>query len=488
MAVASAWLGSAAAVNFLPRPASVGPDDMENYWNCGARPRTAPEKCPNDIRCRTPHIDRLFDEATVFTFAHASAPVCAPSRYSALTDHTSGIFGKWHLSELSDARPYDQLRQDALDAGFDVAEAFSFTNQAVHNPEWTVSEAGKFMRDAAQAGTPFFAYFNPTLPHSPGIPITEAGLERIKYAEARLEEVGAGDLQQFIKVTFVDESFGALRRGLEAVEAFDDTLVAFHLDHDVGYASDRINTVKGTMDGMSIALFLRGPSFGTVHAVRPDLVCNLDLGPTFAAIAGISYTGVEGKSLLETSALVARTIYVEFKGDRAAGTGAQISRAHRRVIATSPELPEGACYLQVCDGGETLEETLETGNVDVTSNPAFDAGKARLKSLLECHNAPTGTPCAAGVEVGPTFTLESGDEAAAPAPAPTSAAPTPTAPTPALTPAPTLAPVACVSCQTCGLNGQPCSTCVHQNQAGEFRCVVAARTQDCILSNRGEEC
>jgi hypothetical protein len=91
--LALAWLrGAARAVNILPIPApkcrrcwrgdprSLGasfddachprlfqPDDIENYWNCGPNPRTAPQKCASTGRPRTPHLDQLFDEATVFT-------------------------------------------------------------------------------------------------------------------------------------------------------------------------------------------------------------------------------------------------------------------------------------------------------------------------------------------------------------------------------------------------------------------------------------
>ncbi|GEA09880.1 sulfatase [Alteromonas sp. KUL49] len=55
---------------------------------------------------RTPNIDRLASQATVFTNAHAPAPICGPSRASIMTGlapATTGIYGHVHDDDIKQA-------------------------------------------------------------------------------------------------------------------------------------------------------------------------------------------------------------------------------------------------------------------------------------------------------------------------------------------------------------------------------------------------
>ena len=60
--------------------------------------------------------------------------------------------------------------------GFDYADGIYISNLNTcgtacsgftHNMEWITEKALAFMDGALSAGTPFFLYFNPTVPHTP---------------------------------------------------------------------------------------------------------------------------------------------------------------------------------------------------------------------------------------------------------------------------------------------------------------------------------
>jgi len=388
--------------------------------------------------------------------------------------HT-GAVGKWHLS-VDQEGTYDDQRQHALDAGFTFADGFSVSNHAVHNTEWTVSRAAAFIAGAVDAEKPFYLYFNPTLPH---IPLLLTSLEELEASKFDTAASPTGDLGPFIPdpyaldgplplafppradilaqallqpgeltvslaVTFVDEAWAALQRGLGALGVLGNTVVAFHMDH--GFAG------KASIDegGVHIALMIRGAKEGFSASVRPGLVTTLDLGPTFAQLAGVAFDGAEGRSLLAFDGFPAdfstRTIFVEFEADRG-------------VLAVSPALPRAVRYVQDLGATRTRSCTGYTEHlsfqsddstadlVDIADVAAFVPGKDALRGILECHNLNDG-PCA---DVSESFTLEGGTMG----------------PTVAPTVGPTVAPTTCPG---------DCATCI--NESG--KCVRQALSELCV--------
>lgn len=56
-----------------------------------------------DANAKTPHMDRLAEQGTVFTNAYCQAPICGPSRASVMTGlypHTTGIYGHINDEEI----------------------------------------------------------------------------------------------------------------------------------------------------------------------------------------------------------------------------------------------------------------------------------------------------------------------------------------------------------------------------------------------------
>ena len=177
----------------------------------------------------TPHIDQLANAGMVFTDAHVSASVCAPSRAGLLTGryqqrfgfecnalaHFEGIdpnqmtiaealrptgyktavFGKWHVGDLPQARPNNR--------GFDYSWAFLSgardyfpnENQDVEGHLKSIRENDRFttfdgyLTDVlankamefieANKTSPFFIYWSPNAVHTP-MQATEVDLKKFE--------------------------------------------------------------------------------------------------------------------------------------------------------------------------------------------------------------------------------------------------------------------------------------------------------------------
>ena len=71
---------------------------------------------------------------------------------------------------------YAEQQADIMSCGFDTAEGIywenlggTFIGDFTHNMEWVTESAINFINDAAASSTPFFLYFNPSVPHDPAV-------------------------------------------------------------------------------------------------------------------------------------------------------------------------------------------------------------------------------------------------------------------------------------------------------------------------------
>src|SRR5215471_6358980 len=295
---------------------------------------------------RTPNIDRLAAEGIRLTSFYA-APSCTPSRAQLLTGryafrsgmfvpygpgapnglaahevtladalkrqgYRTGMFGKWHLGDFDTQPAFNPLRhgfdvfvglpyshdyrqpfvQDAvrgvpLYRGYDQIERPVVANTLTQR---FTEEAIRFIRDAR--GQPFFLYVAYNMPHLPaGASDRFAGRSTAgRYGDA-IEEI--------------DWSVGQVMAELQTLGLDRNTVAVFFSDNgpwsnaparsfqegqtlwDAGSAGP-LRGAKGTTweGGMRVPAAIRWPGTIPPGQISSQMVSELDLFPTFVALAG----------------------------------------------------------------------------------------------------------------------------------------------------------------------------------------------------------
>jgi len=313
-----------------------------------------------------PNLARMAQAGATFRRAHSTSSECAPSRYSIMTGrypsrsekgkqitqlrfqsedvvgsyvgypvvslgkglpdtqntvaaalralgYTTGMTGKWHLTPTIEeggdySWPYSTQTDSVKEAGFDFVDGLYVTNLGVglfvHNLEWTLVEALRFMDNAMRSHKPFFLYFCPTPPHKPGV--TESLL-----GTGALYETPWGTLSELPNVSkfcstctfaprsviwgstanissqstveycrgtlaalrWLDESLGVLYDFLSERGAIANTYIVMSTDH--GPAKSTLYEV-----GTRVPMYAVGPSISPGTVVN-ELVSHIDLAPTF---------------------------------------------------------------------------------------------------------------------------------------------------------------------------------------------------------------
>lgn len=270
---------------------------------------------------RTPNLDRLAEEGTVFRNGYSTASICRPMLRSLLTglhplqwnarvdrleregvqrSPAERILDFITLPRLLAGRGYASFQGGkfwegtyAL-AGFD--EGMQLHGDGVNDSgdgtplgRETLEPVLRFLD--AHAGRPFFLWFAPALPH---IPHDAPEEYRRPYLERGL---ALSAVAYYANVTRLDAVVGALRAELEERKLLDDTLLVYLSDNGWDQLPDveRIDLLfdgprgKGTLYdlGFRTPIVLRWPGFVPAGVVRDELVSAVDLFPTFLDYAGI---------------------------------------------------------------------------------------------------------------------------------------------------------------------------------------------------------
>ncbi len=276
---------------------------------------------------RTPNLDRLAAEGTVFTTAYNTSSVCRPSLLSLLTGLQPYPASLWlgrlerrglarragairyldTLPGLLKSRGYRSFQAGKLWEGSRFEEAGFTAGTKTGAPgggpmvqlvggesglqvgRTTMAPVFEFLRDAA--GEPFFLWFAPMLPHRPFDAPPEA---RARYEGERLSESALG---YYANVSRLDDAVGDLLDELDTREITDRTLVVYLSDNgwdpsgdlDVGRGRE-LGGVAGKMSmhelGFRTPMVFRWPGRVPAGVVRDDLVSTLDLFPTLLDYAG----------------------------------------------------------------------------------------------------------------------------------------------------------------------------------------------------------
>jgi arylsulfatase A-like enzyme len=362
---------------------------------------------------------------------------CSHNNISAVlkrNGYNTGMVGKWHLTNDRDnsGYDYDRIRDDVKDCGFDFAEAiykenmwggWNADNHATHNMEHLTSEAIKFIQNAEEDQSPFFLYFNPTVPHSssdvtdaleysdcrvtvegtlsnpPDIPFgmtADFNGDCRSYRQSVLDRGGSDD-DQMVGAVWVDDAVGSLIQTLESLEILDNTFILFQLDHG--------EAAKGSLyeGGSRIVQFVRYPDRIVEGSSFQGVVSTIDIAPTIIDIAGIAESNrydMDGRSWMPEvvtglddwdNGNKDRCVFVEQGTDRSIRCGCykyiSIGNGSARAIGTSNFASNLRLdlntdnYYNLCDetGRYVASPEMERGSTGLS-----DSLKNELKLKVDC--------------------------------------------------------------------------------------------------------
>ena len=289
----------------------------------------------------TPNIDRLAAEGVVFTQAHVTIAICQPTRAVWMTGRypqRSGALGfdpidagvPTLVGTMAEAGYYTGLMAKTghvvpsrLSAFDEVIAAKELSNG--RDPQLYSERVAGFIRQAQDAGKPFFLMANSQDPHRPFASSRQEVNFKARDATSTSEQYGGGfpdaqlafdpdeiplpgylpDLpavrlevaQYYTSVQRADRTVGAVLRALEESGLAGETLVMFLSDH-----GPSLPFAKGNawMHSTRTPWIVRWP--GVVAAGRTDaehMVSGIDLAPTVLDAVGLDdLEGADGRSFV----------------------------------------------------------------------------------------------------------------------------------------------------------------------------------------------
>ena len=265
---------------------------------------------------RTPNIDRLAEEGTLFENAATATPLTLPAHSSIFTGRTPlhhGIIDNFGfrlaasevtLAEKLAARGMATggfVGSFVLDSRWGIARGFrtyfdrfdapseSATTLSSHQrpADQVLEPALRWMQEQGEA--PFFAFVHFFDPHTPYAP--PAGFR---------EAFGDDDLGRYDgEIAFVDEQVGRLLSFLKDRRLYDDSLIVLLGDHgeslgEHGEAGHGLFVYDSTI---RIPLLVKGPGVAAANRV-PGQVRSIDVMPTILDLLSVEPPpGIDGVSL-----------------------------------------------------------------------------------------------------------------------------------------------------------------------------------------------
>jgi N-sulfoglucosamine sulfohydrolase len=279
-------------------------------------------------KVKTPNLDQLARQGTLFTEGYATVSSCSSSRsvlYTGLFSHTNGMYGLAHdvhnqslldwvitLPKLLRAAGYATALVGKKHIRPETALTFDAElvpeKPGVRDVTALAAAAGKFMR--TQSDKPFFVTIGFSDPHraSENFGNTRAwpGVPRVTYNPADVQipahlpdlpEVRADLAQYYESVSRLDSGVGSILAELKASGHENDTLVIFLSDNGRAFPAAKTTLYD---EGIHLPLIIRAP--GKPAGIRCEaMVSWVDIAPTildFAAAAGPSGYELHGRSVL----------------------------------------------------------------------------------------------------------------------------------------------------------------------------------------------
>jgi arylsulfatase A-like enzyme len=267
----------------------------------------------------SPHLDRLATDGILFTRAHATAPLCSPSRGSLFTGrypHSNGLLGLAHhgWEYRTGVRTLPQMLSDndyysalfGMQHETSYPERLGFDEFDVSNSycDYVVERSQEWLRESApaQGEKPFlltagFFETHRPYPRERYRPADAGGVDVPGYLPDTPEV--RDDLAGFHgSITVADDAVGRLVGTLRDTGLDASTWVVFFTDHGPAFPRAKSTLYEA---GTGIALIVRPPAGrGILPHAYDELFSGVDLVPTLLALLGLDIPDdVEGMSHAE---------------------------------------------------------------------------------------------------------------------------------------------------------------------------------------------
>jgi N-sulfoglucosamine sulfohydrolase len=283
-------------------------------------------------RVKTPVLDSLAAQGTLFTQGYATVSSCSSSRstlYTGLYSHTNGMYGLAHdvhnFSLLDDVKTLPWVLQQSGYRTALVGKKHVKPDALLPYDDWLAPErpgirdvaamahlAGQWIR--AQGKQPFFLTVGYSDPHRDA---TNFGNSR-KWPEVERKIYSPSDVlipshlpdlpgvrqdlaQYYESVSRLDSGVGILLRELRDAGHEDDTLVIYLSDNGRPFPGAKDNLYE---PGLHLPLLIRSPEQRKRSVRNDSLVSWIDIAPTIldwarvSPPAGYRYSPLPGRSLL----------------------------------------------------------------------------------------------------------------------------------------------------------------------------------------------
>lgn len=295
-----------------------------------------PEKKPNilfivsedngpEIGCygapvKTPHLDEMASQGTLFRNAYVPQAGCSQSRAAFLTGlypHQNGQIGlaTWNYGMYSGE--IKNVVKTLSGAGYRTGiigklhinpkGAFPFDFKAIPRANFSRKDMAAYAENAAkfikQSDEAFYLQVNYPDAHRPFIttvdklpakPLTGKDVDVIPYMGISHPELRQQTADYYNCMMRVDSYIGDLLQVLEASGKSKDTVVVYIGDHGADLLRGKRTSYEG---GVKIPMIIRWPGIKGGQQ-RKELVTTLDLFPTFCEIAGVTIPkSLPGQSL-----------------------------------------------------------------------------------------------------------------------------------------------------------------------------------------------
>ena len=280
--------------------------------------------CYGNTAIRTPSIDALARDATLFTSAFATTASCSASRsviLSGLHNHCNGQYGHLHnyhkfgthkwvqsLPTLLKDQGYRTVRIGKFHVGPDEVYPFDEHFEAdARNPVLMAERCRSLF--AKQSESPFFLLFATDDPHRGGGLASDLahrpdrfGNSRPGMSHAEVDQVAykpdevvvpsflpdtpacRAELAQYYQsVSRVDQGVGRLMKILKETGCWDNTLLVFTSDHGMAFAGAKTTVYEA---GLHVPMIVRNPYESQAVQRSNALVSLLDITPTLLDFAG----------------------------------------------------------------------------------------------------------------------------------------------------------------------------------------------------------